>query len=102
MSLLNRLYRGNTDFNFPKFYKRALIVSGFLVLVSVISFFANGLNLAIDFEGGTVWEVPSKTFETDAAEGVLGQFSMVPDRRSKRSPTQTVSESFEFRPRSRM
>ena len=75
MSLLNRLYRGNTDFNFPKFYKRALIVSGFLVLVSVISFFANGLNLAIDFEGGTVWEVPSKTFETDAAEGVLGQFS---------------------------
>lgn len=71
MSVFARVYRGDTDFDFPKFYRRVLIVSGVLILISVVSFATRGLNLAIDFRGGTVWEIPSKTLTTAEAIDVL-------------------------------
>ena len=57
MSLLSTLYRGEQRFDFPSLWRRALIGSGVLVLLSVGSFFVQGLNLGIEFEGGTSWEV---------------------------------------------
>ena len=74
MSLFARLYRGDIDFDFPKFYRRTLMVSGVLLVVSIGAFFLNGLNLSIDFDGGTVWSVPSKTMNTDDANAVLAEF----------------------------
>lgn len=71
MSFFSRVYRGNTDFNFPKFYRRVLIVSGVLIAISIVSFFTRGLNLSIDFRGGTVWEIPSKTMTTADANKIL-------------------------------
>jgi preprotein translocase subunit SecF len=74
MSVFGRLYRGEIDFDFPKFYRRALVVSGVLIVISIGAFIMNGLNLSIDFEGGTVWAVPSKTLTTSEALDVLSEF----------------------------
>lgn len=57
MSIVGRLYRGEQQFDFPALWKRALIGSAVLVLVSLGSLAFRGLNLGIEFEGGTSWEV---------------------------------------------
>ena len=57
MSWLGRLNRGETDIDFLKVWKRTLLVSAVLVLISLVSLFTRGLNLGIDFEGGVSWEV---------------------------------------------
>ena len=52
MTMLGRLYRGETTFNF---IGRRWIGFGFslaLVVITVVSLFARGLNLGIDFKGG--------------------------------------------------
>lgn len=74
MGFFARAYRGRTDIDFPKLFKPVLIVSGILVIASVVSLSVRGLNLSIDFEGGAVWEVPSKTLSVADAVGVLQSF----------------------------
>ena len=59
MSWLGKLDRGEADIDFQKWWKRGLIFSGVLILVSVLSLSTRGLNLGIDFEGGTSWESPA-------------------------------------------
>ena len=71
MSMLGRLYRGETTFNF---IGRRWIGFGFslaLVGITVVSLFARGLNLGIDFKGGVAWEVPAKTLTIDDVAAVL-------------------------------
>jgi len=68
------LYRGRNDFNFPKYWRPMLLVSLGLVLISILSLFTRGLDLSIDFEGGTVWEVPSKTLTQAQASKVLAPY----------------------------
>lgn len=43
--------------NFTGMRKPAMILSGLLMIASVISLFINGLNLGVDFTGGTVIEI---------------------------------------------
>ena len=57
MSVLSRLYRGQHSFDFPAMWKKALVGSAALVLISIGSLVFRGLNLGIEFEGGTSWEV---------------------------------------------
>jgi preprotein translocase subunit SecF len=57
MSILRKMYRGEQEFDFPKLWRPALIGSLVLVLLSVGSLGLRGLNLGIEFEGGTSWEV---------------------------------------------
>ena len=57
MSSLRRLYRGENDIDFVKWWRRGLILSAVLIVISVVSLFTRGLNLGIDFEGGVSWEV---------------------------------------------
>ncbi|MEL7207248.1 MAG: protein translocase subunit SecF [Actinomycetota bacterium] len=52
------LYAGETHIDFTRAWKRGLALSAVLVAVSVGALAVRGLNLGIDFEGGTVWEVP--------------------------------------------
>ena len=68
------LYRGRNDFDFPKYWRPMFIISMVFVAISVGSLFTRGLNLSIDFEGGTVWEVPSKSLTQAEAEKVLAPF----------------------------
>ncbi len=74
MGFFARVYRGRNDFDFPWIFKPVLAVSVALFVASVISLVFQGLNLSIDFEGGAVWEVPSKTLTVGQASDVLGQF----------------------------
>lgn len=59
MSWVGTLYRGEHNIDFPRLWKRTAIVSATLVLISLLSFAARGVNLGIEFEGGTSWEVPA-------------------------------------------
>ena len=74
MSGFSRLYRGQNDVDFPKLWKPVLTVSVVLVLISIGSLIFRGLNLAIDFEGGAVWEVPSESLTVSQATDVLTKF----------------------------
>ena len=47
----------NLNFNFMKWHKRAVYVSSFLIIISLISIFTKGLNYGVDFNGGTVIEI---------------------------------------------
>jgi preprotein translocase subunit SecF len=54
---LGDLYHERTHFQFIAHSRRWLILSGTLILISVIAFAVRGLNLGIDFEGGTQWQL---------------------------------------------
>ncbi|CAB4596513.1 unannotated protein [freshwater metagenome] len=72
MSVLGRLNRGETNINFVKWWKRGLVLSGLLMLISVVSLTTRGLNLGIDFEGGVSWEVQAPGVSVDEARDSLG------------------------------
>ncbi len=67
-----RLYRGQNDIDFPKWWRRALILSVVVMLISVVSFFTRGLNLGIDFVGGVSWEVKAPGVSVSEARAKLG------------------------------
>ena len=71
MSLFARLYRGETTFNFIGRRWIGFGFSLFLVVVTIVSLFARGLNLGIDFKGGVAWEVPAATLTIDDVTKVL-------------------------------
>ncbi|MDW3218859.1 MAG: protein translocase subunit SecF [Acidimicrobiales bacterium] len=73
MNTLRLMYRGEQHFDFPKLWRPALIGSLLLVLLSIGSLATRGLNLGIEFEGGTSWEVEAPgTSVGDAREALSG------------------------------
>ena len=71
MSLLRRLYNGQADFDWPRAWRRGMVLSGVIIAISLVSLFVRGLNLGIDFEGGGVWEVPTETASVEDARDAL-------------------------------
>jgi preprotein translocase subunit SecF len=69
------LYHERTNFQFIKHSKRWLILSGTLMVISIAALFLRGLNLGIEFEGGTSWQVP-----------VAGRSPSVPEVRDLLAP----------------
>ena len=57
MSVLTRMYRGETEFDFIAHTRRWFIISAVLITVSIVSLTFRQLTLSIDFTGGTVVEV---------------------------------------------
>ena len=55
------LYHERTHFQFIERSWRWAVVSGVLILISVLALGINGLNLGIDFEGGTQWQFTVNT-----------------------------------------
>jgi len=74
MGALSNLYRGRNDIDFPRVWRPIVALSVALVVASILSIVFRGLNLSIDFEGGAVWEIPSKTMTVTEATDVLGTF----------------------------
>ena len=73
MSWMRTLYRGEQNIDFPSLWKPALIGSAVLIVLSVGSFFVRGLNLGIEFEGGTSWEVQAPGVSVaDARDALSG------------------------------
>jgi preprotein translocase subunit SecF len=71
VSVLRRLYRGETTANFVGRRRWGFGISILLVVVSVVSLFARGLNLGIDFEGGVSWELETEQVAIADVETVL-------------------------------
>jgi preprotein translocase subunit SecF len=69
---LVRLYRGETSFDFVGRRRWWYLISGTIILAGLISLGTRGLNLGIEFKGGTAWVVPANratvTDATKAAE----------------------------------
>jgi preprotein translocase subunit SecF len=61
MSTLGRMYRGETDFDFIAQRKRWFTVSAVLLTLSILSLLIRGLDLSIDFTGGTLVEAPNES-----------------------------------------
>jgi len=57
MKTLRMLYRGDHHFDFPLMWRKSIIGSAALVVISIGALLFAGLNLGIEFEGGTSWEV---------------------------------------------
>ena len=53
----NKLASFDNDIDFPRLWRFGAILSAALMLICLGAFVVNGLNLGIDFEGGTSWEV---------------------------------------------
>ncbi|MEY2552934.1 MAG: preprotein translocase subunit SecF, partial [Ilumatobacteraceae bacterium] len=66
-----RLYHGETAIDFYGRRWWGLGVSALLIVVTIVSLFANGLNLGLDFKGGVAWEVPSTHLTVDQARALL-------------------------------
>jgi len=75
MSIWRDLYRGDNRFDFPKLWKRAATVSAALVLISIGALFIRGLNLSIEFVGGTSWELSAPNMSVSDARSVFASES---------------------------
>jgi preprotein translocase subunit SecF len=89
MSAWSDMYRDRNDFDFPRQWKAAVALSLVLVVVSIGSLFTRGLNLSIDFEGGSIWEVPSDSFTESDARAALEPFG---DEAAERFQEATTSD----------
>ncbi|SDL68313.1 protein translocase subunit SecF [Nonomuraea jiangxiensis] len=60
MGLGRRLYRGEIDVDFVGKWKLWYSLSGFLLIISLAGLLINGLNLGVEFRGGTVFTFKSE------------------------------------------
>jgi len=63
-SLAHRLYTGQLSYDFVPKWRRWFVMSGVLLAISVIALATRGLNLSIDFRGGTQFVVPTAVTAT--------------------------------------
>jgi preprotein translocase subunit SecF len=60
MSLVSKLYRGETNFDFIGTRKRWYLASAVLIVICILSFVVRGFNYGVEFKGGS-------TFQFDAS-----------------------------------
>lgn len=70
-SIWYKLYNGETTFDFVSPFRRALILSGSVIVIGLLSLVLSGLNFGIDFRGGTAWEVPTEDPSVERARDAL-------------------------------
>jgi len=56
------------DIKFSDYYKKLNLVSAFLIILSILVLLFKGLNLGIDFKGGTLIEIRSENSKVDISE----------------------------------
>ena len=65
---LLRIVPDNTSFDFIRFRRISFPISALLSIVAITLYFTHGLNFGIDFMGGTLIEVQSKSGPADIAK----------------------------------
>jgi preprotein translocase subunit SecF len=65
---LLRIVPDDTKFDFMRFRRISFPISALLSMVAIFLFFFNGLNFGIDFRGGTLMEVQSKSGPANLAK----------------------------------
>jgi preprotein translocase subunit SecF len=66
-----RLYNGLTSYEFVSRWKRWFAISSAIILLGLLVLATRGLNLGIDFTGGTKWQVPAKTLTVPQARDAI-------------------------------
>lgn len=61
MSVLQRMYRGDTRIDFVGNRRRGFTVSGTMLAIALLSMIFSGFNFSVDFEGGTVIEMTNES-----------------------------------------
>ena len=56
------------DIKFSNYYKRLNFISLFLVILSILVLLFKGLNLGVDFKGGTLIEIRTENSNVNIAE----------------------------------
>ena len=62
------IFKLTKDIKFSNFYKKLNIVSIILIIMSILIILIKGLNLGVDFKGGTLIEVRTESVSTNIAE----------------------------------
>jgi preprotein translocase subunit SecF len=68
---LSDIYHERTHFQFIERSWRWALLSGIAITISVVALLVSGLNLGIDFEGGTQWEFTKSSPSSDAVRNVV-------------------------------
>lgn len=76
VDLRHKLYRGDTRFDIVGQWRRWLVLSIVLVVVGIGSLAVRGLNLGIEFEGGSQWELPAGGADVADARDVVTPFGL--------------------------
>jgi preprotein translocase subunit SecF len=71
MNLFRRLYSFDDDVDFRIGWRVAFILSAILLVLGGFSLGFRGLELGIDFRGGTAWQFPAAGTSTDTVRGAL-------------------------------
>jgi preprotein translocase subunit SecF len=66
-SLAHRLYSGEVSYDFVGKRRRWYAISGVILLLALVGLFGRGLNLGIEFKGGSEFTVPSTTATVEQA-----------------------------------
>jgi preprotein translocase subunit SecF len=67
----HRLYHGETAFDFVGNRRWWFLGSGLVILVGVVALAVSGLNLSIDFRGGTAWQLKAPGVSVTQARNVV-------------------------------
>ena len=71
MSFFGDMYRGDLNVDFPSLWRRTVAMSAALVVISIGAVAVLGLNLGIEFVGGTSWEVSAPGVSVSETRDVL-------------------------------
>ena len=66
-SVAHRLYSGEVSYDFVGKRRRWYAISGIILLLALIGLFGRGLNLGIEFKGGSEFTVPNTTATVEQA-----------------------------------
>ena len=67
-SPLLRIVPDDTKFDFMRFRRISFPLSAVLSIIAMLLFFFNGLNMGVDFVGGTLIEIQSKSGPANLAQ----------------------------------
>ena len=62
------IFKISKDIKFSNYYKKMNILSSILIFLSILVLLIKGLNLGVDFKGGTLIEVRAENIKTNIAE----------------------------------